>query len=431
MKTHLFPLFAFVAFANLCQSSLSSEDTASGKGQVGASHPESITTPKPTERPQPNAAEMKRTKFPDRAELTSLLPTATVGNGDKSRIIGIMKSALQGKELTIMGVGTSIMAGANASNFEKTSFSPLVYDWWVSKFPTAKFKFINAGMGASSAVYAVHRAERDMLKFNPDFTVIDYTASDRNFEPEGYEGLVRKMLIQRPHSAMLSIIQGGQTYAKVPEVHVAICDNYGIPILSVPQIVQPLLKSGRLVWKDWSTDTIHPSDSGHAMIADLIISYLEECYKEAATSFKPIVIGEIKPPVTKNGFAKSAVYDAASLVRLVPDDLGNWTTYRGTPFWNNSWAASSEGKPMVVKVRSKSLIFGYRKTVKPTNGKLIVKMDGKQLKEIDPNFPNGWGDFIPNETVFKEDIAEQHTIEFNYIGSPGEPIVIKYLLIAE
>jgi len=237
---------------------------------------------KPSQLPQSNTAEMKRSKFPDQAELTALLPTARVGKDDKSRIIGVMQSALQGRELMIMGIGTSIMAGANASDFKKTSLSPLVYDWWVSKFPMAKFNFINAGMGASSAVTAAHRAERDILNFNPDFTVIDYTASDRNFEPEGLEGLIRKMLIQRPQSAMLSIIQGGQNAPKVPEGHVAICENYGIPMLSVPQIFQPLLKSGRLAWADWSRDTIHPSDAGHKMIADLVISYLEECYKEGS-----------------------------------------------------------------------------------------------------------------------------------------------------
>jgi hypothetical protein len=351
-----------------------------------------------------------------------------VGKDDKLRIIGVMQRALQGKELTIMGIGTSIMAGANASDFKKTSLSPLVYDWWVSKFPTAKFKFINAGMGASSAVTAVHRAERDLLKYNPDFTVIDYTAGDRNFEAEGLEGLIRKMFIQRPQSAMLSIIQGGQNAPKVPETHIAICENYGIPMLSVPQIFQPMLKSGRLVWNDWSTDTIHPSDAGHKMIADLVISYLEMCYKEAATSSKHIEINELKPPVTPNGFAKSAVYDASS---LTPEDSGNWTPYRDGSGWNNSWAASAEGKPMVFKVKAKSFIFGYRKTIKPTNGKLIIKVDGQQLKEIDPNVPKGWGDFVPNETVFKEDRAEPHTIEFIYSGSPGEPILIKYLLIGE
>ena len=86
---------------------------------------------------------------------------------------------------------------------------------------------------------------------------------------------------------------------------------------------------------------------------------------------------------------------------------------------------------MVFKVKAKSFIFGYRKTVKPTNGKLIIKMDGKQIKEIDPNFRKGWGDFVPNETVFKEDLAKEHTIEFSYSGIPGEPILMKYLLIAE
>ena len=236
------------------------------------------------------------------------------------------------------------------------------------------------------------------------------------------------MLIHRPQSALLSIIQGGRNPPKVPEVHVAICENYGIPMLSVPQIFQPLIKSGRLDWQDWSSDTIHPSQSGHTMIADLVISYLEECYKEAVASSGPIEIGQLKPPVTPNGFAKSSVFDASS---LKPEDLGNWTPYRDGSGWDNSWAASSEGKPMLLKLKARSLIFGYRKTIKPTNGKLIVKMDGMVIKEIDPNFKNGWGDWVPNETVLKAEVAEPHTVEFIYSGSPGEPILIKYLLIAE
>jgi hypothetical protein len=371
---------------------------------------------------------VNRSKLPDRAELTALLPTAQVGKDDKSRIIGVMQSALQGKELTVMGIGTSIMAGANADDFKKTSLSPLIYEWWVGKFPNAKIKFINAGMGASSAVFAVHRADRDILKHNPDFTVIDYSGGEKNFEAEGFEGLIRKMFIQRPQSAVVSIIQGGQSHTQAPDVHVAICENYGIPVLSVPKIFQPLLKSGRIAWSDWSTDTIHPNNDGHRMIADLVISYLEECYKEAVKLAEPIKIAALNPPVTPNGFAKSAVYDASS---LKPADAGNWTPFLEKSGWNNSWAASAEGPPMVFKLKAKSLIFGYRKTIKPTNGKLIIKLDGQPFKEIDPNFKKGWGDWVPNDTVFKSDQAQDHTIEFIYSGNPGEPIMIKYLLIAE
>ncbi len=420
---HLLASFAVLSFS---QSTLCAQDKAPWSGPAAAA--ESASKPSTPAGTEPVAGETRNPKFPDRTELATLLPTATVGSAEKSRIIGVMKSALEGKELMVMGIGTSIMAGANANDFKKTSLSPLVYNWWVSKFPKTKINFFNAGIGASSAVYAVHRAERDILKFNPDFTVIDYAGGEKNFEAEGFEGLIRKMLIQRPQSAMLSIIECGKNPGMPSELHLAVCENYGIPVLSVPQVLQPMLKSGRLVWADWSADTIHPSNDGHAMIADLIISFLEVCYKEATASTTPVEIGELKPPVTKNGFAKSSVKDSSN---FTPESSGNWTPYHDSSSWNNSWAANAEGQPMVLKLKAKSLIFGYRKTIKPTNGKLIVKMDGQQIKEIDPNFKNGWGDWVPNETVFKADTAEEHTIEFVYSGSPGEPVLIKYLLIAE
>ncbi len=378
-----------------------------------------------------NAAELTTTKFPDKAELVSLLPTATINNGNKSGIISVMKRALEGKELTIAAIGGSITAGANATNFRKTSYSPLVYDWWVSKFPNAKFNYVNAGIGATTSVYGVHRAERDLLKFKPDFTMVDFTVNDnglRNECAESYEGLVRKILINRPQSALLSVAMFNSKMENVEDIHVAICRQYEIPMLSIKQLIEPMIKSGRLTWKDWSGDDVHPNQNGHTLIADLIINYLEDCYKEATSSPKAIKISKIKKPITKNGFEKSSVYDAAN---MKPTDLGDWSITHEPGYWSNSWVADSEGKPIMLKIKSKSLIVGYRKTIKPTNGKLIIKMDGIQLKEIDPNFPNGWGDYVQNETLFKEEKAKQHTIEFIYHGNPGEPTFIKYLLIAK
>ena len=378
-----------------------------------------------------SAAEITTTKFPDKVELVALLPTATINNGNKSRIISVMKRALEGNELTIAAIGGSITAGANATNFQKTSYSPIVYDWWVSKFPNAKINYINAGIGATSSVYGVHRAERDLLKFNPDFTMVDFSVNDNGIRKdcaESYEGLIRKILINRPQSAILSIAMFNSKMENVEDVHVTICRQYEIPMLSIKQVIEPMIKSGRLTWKDWSGDDVHPDQNGHDLIAALIISYLEECYKEATSSSKSIRISKIKNPITLNGFEKSYVYDT---VNLKPTDLGNWSITQEPGYWSNSWVADSEGKPMVLKIKSKSLIVGYRKTVKPTNGKLIIKLDGIQLKEIDPNFPNGWGDFVPNETLFKEEKAKQHNIEFIYNGSQGEPIFIKYLLIAK
>jgi lysophospholipase L1-like esterase len=371
------------------------------------------------------------TKFPNSDELVKLLPVATINKGEKTRIISVMKNALQGKELNICAIGGSITAGANASDFKKTSYLPLVYNWWVNKFPKAKFNYVNAGIGATTSIFGVHRAERDLLKFNPDFTMVDFTVNDNGIRKEcaeSYEGLIRKIFINRPQSAIVSIAMVNKKMENVEDVHVTICKQYEIPMLSVKQVIEPMLKSGRISWSDWSNDDIHPIDNGHTLIAGLIINYLEECYKEATTSTKRIKIDKIKKPLTKNGFENSSVFDAAN---LTPTDLGNWTSMQEKGYWLNSWAASSEGKSMLLNIKCKSLIVGYRKNVTPTNGKLIIKVDGIQSKEINPNFPNGWGAFIANETLFKDEKAKEHSVEFIYSGKDGEPIYIKNLLIAK
>jgi lysophospholipase L1-like esterase len=343
----------------------------------------------------------------------------------------MMKRAMEGKELTIAAIGGSITAGANASNFQKTSYSALVYNWWVAKFPEAKFKYVNAGIGATTSVYGVHRAERDLLKFNPDFTIVDFSVNDNGIRKEcaeSYEGLIRKIFINRPNSAILSIAMVDKKIENVEDAHSAICKQYQIPMLSVKQVIQPLIKSGRITWNDWSVDDVHPNDKGHELIADLIIAYLEECYKETSTLPKPYKIKKLVMPVTENGFQNSGVFDAVS---MIPANMGNWAITKETGYWKNSWITNSQGNPLIFNVKAKSLIIGYKKNTTFTNGRLFIKVDGLLVKELDPNFVNGWGSYIANELIFKNKKSTNHTIELEYKGNPGEPIFITYLLIAK
>lgn len=373
----------------------------------------------------------RQSTIPNKEELSKLLPAATLNKAERYRIIDVMRRAIEGGDFVVAAIGGSITAGANATEYRNNAYFPLVHKWWASKFLNAKFKYVNAGIGATSSVYGVHRAQRDLLHFNPDFTIVDFTVNDNGIRKEcaeSYEGLLRKILINNPKSALLSIAMVDKKMENVEDVHVAVCENYQIPLLSVKQIIEPMIKSGRFTWSDWSRDDVHPNDNGHKMIAELIICYLEECYKEALAGAKPSKTTKIAKPITQNGYQNSNVYDASN---FQVTNLGSWSISDEKGYWANSWSTTSSGEPMTLEIEAKSLIMGFRRDVNPISGRLIVKVDGKQIKEIDPNFVKGWGSFVANETLFKEERAKKHTVEFIYNGGQGAPILIKYLLIAK
>ena len=354
-----------------------------------------------------------------------------LNEGDHSRIVSVMQRAIKGERMVVAAIGGSITAGANASDFKTRSYSALVYQWWTDKFGNASIEYVNAGIGATTSIYGVHRAERDLLRYDPDFTIVEFSVNDNGLGArceESYEGLIRKILIHRPKSALLSIASVNRKLENVEERHLKICQHYGIPMLSVKRMLAPKIASRQVIWSDWSDDDVHPNDEGHAVMAGMIVDYLERCYREAVSGQKASFRKRLPAPLTANVFEHSEVRDAGN---LAPAEPGGWTVVSQQGYWDHSWSADCEERPLVFKLKARSIIIGYRKNIVPTKGKLIIKVDGVQVREIDANFPNGWGNYVENESVFRDDRSREHTVELTYVGEPGEPIYVKYLLVSE
>ena len=71
-----------------------------------------------------------------------------------------------------------------------------VFQWWEKTFPKAKLHYVNGGIGGTTSHYGVSRVVTDMLMYQPDFVVVDFSVNDEpeKFFQETYEGLVRRML---------------------------------------------------------------------------------------------------------------------------------------------------------------------------------------------------------------------------------------------
>ena len=71
-----------------------------------------------------------------------------------------------------------------------------VFQWWEKTFPKAKLHYVNGGLEVQLLIMGVSRVVTDMLMYQPDFVVVDFSVNDEpeKFFQETYEGLVRRML---------------------------------------------------------------------------------------------------------------------------------------------------------------------------------------------------------------------------------------------
>lgn len=115
--------------------------------------------------------------------------------GMMQRLKECMKRAKGGEKLTIGFLGGSITQGSLATEQEKT-YAYLVFTWWEKTFPQAEFSYVNGGIGGTSSHYGAARAVTDLLMYQPDFVVVDFTVNDEadSFFQETYEGVIRKLL---------------------------------------------------------------------------------------------------------------------------------------------------------------------------------------------------------------------------------------------
>lgn len=121
-----------------------------------------------------------------------------------SRLKNCMARAQRGEELTIGFLGGSITQGSLATEHENT-YAYRVFTWWKETFPNGKFHYVNGGIGGTTSHYGVSRAVTDVLMYQPDFVVVDFSVNDEpdEFFQETYEGVIRKLLQWKSEPAVV------------------------------------------------------------------------------------------------------------------------------------------------------------------------------------------------------------------------------------
>jgi lysophospholipase L1-like esterase len=145
--------------------------------------------------------------------------------------------------------------------------------------------FLNRGVSSNTVAHLQARWQKDTLDLKPDVLSILIGINDRHGSPELFETTYDKLL--------------ADTVAALPDVRLVICEPFQIPCSEKVRELQaiaarlaakhraPLVRfqrvfdeaNARVGGKYWIWDTVHPTYSGHQLMADEWVRTVEEFYR--------------------------------------------------------------------------------------------------------------------------------------------------------
>ena len=401
-----------------CQANGKFPSSAESKEGTPDSQPES-SSEIVSEDPNGNKVAEENPSLKELGITYNMLARSLVGGGDSQirlRIANVMRKAQNGEPITVACIGGSITQGFNASAEDK-KYPSLIKKWFEVNFPKAQVELINCGQGATGSIIGLHRAPDDLFPGKPDFVVVEFAKNDsRDFiEQTAYENLLRNILSQPQDCGVLSLCFFSDDGSNVEDIHEGFSGHYGIPQISVRNTVWPEIEAGRMKWSDYSNDTVHPLDRGHAIAAALVCDYLDGLLKNIDT------IGGSVEPITKSYLTSDTFKDAK---RLTPLNITVLSTGDFKVSDNAQWQfkdgfiAQGAKEGLKFEVTAKNIGFMWKMYIDGTGGTVDVYIDGTKIEnsgelkgELNADFSGGYGEYCNRAISFMGNTAEKHTIE--------------------
>ena len=361
-----------------------------------------------------------------------------------TRLKNLMKRAANGESLVIGFLGGSITQGSLSST-PKTCYAYLVYEWWKKSFPNAAFSFVNGGIGGTTSHYGGARAWKDVLRYRPDIVTVDFSVNDdaNEFFEETYEGTLRRLLAA-PSSPAVVVLNNVfyDTGKNAQDYHNRIADHYGIPHVSIKDIVYPDVESGKIVRADITPDNLHPNDKGHRLVADEICKLLDSIKAEVE---EETIAGEniegkstkteasvlLPAPLTENAYEHSRLIQIQDNEAILDGFLVDPIEKKGMlDIFKNGWTAAHTNDKISFEIECSSLAVQYRKSVQQPVPKAKAVIDGDEAHAVilDGNFTEDWGDCLYLEPLLHHAEKKVHRIEITI--TDAKDIVRPFYLVS-
>lgn len=339
---------------------------------------------------------------------------------DDSAVARVMKKAAAGQNITVAALGGSITEGFHSSCPQK-SYAGIMRKWWEDKFPNITIQYVNAGIGATDSYLGLHRARRDVLQFQPDFIIVDFTVNDQaeEFYGKSYERLIRTLLGAESNPAVVLLFMTMEDGTNAQEFHSKAGEKYKLPMISYGNVVLAEIEAGKYQWKDISPDDIHPNDRGHAIAGRLVCAYLDRIYDTYIINQKECAAK--KEEQIETGIAlqseEGKILDAAG---IIPISEAGWVKADLHPHLHEGWLGSSCAGSLEFELEFANFGITYLKSIEGAFGKAEIYIDGQCQAVLDGNFPDGWGNYGQSDEVYTSQDRQKHHVEIKVVETGKE-----------
>lgn len=316
--------------------------------------------------------------------------------GNTYRLEEKLAKAANGEKMTVAYIGGSITEGIGGD--AENCYAKLSFNYIAENYGTGEnVEYVNAGVSGTPSILGNLRVKKDVLDYNPDIVFVEFAVNDgmEQIYKESYESLVRTLLNSESKPAVMLLFTVTKTGHTCQEYMKQIGEHYELPMISVPDAINPEIEAGRMTWADYSNDEAHPNMEGHKLVAEFISNYFEQLKTRDAVD-----AGWEMNPLTKFGNP----YENALLAEVDYDNsneniqIGETGSFSVEPrsiadFGKGAWTYSGEGaEPLKMTVKGNSLFLVCRRNKISSMGKFEVYINGTKAATIDTNQADGWGD---------------------------------------
>jgi len=356
-------------------------------------------------------------------------------HGNTERIAKVLKKAENGNPITLGYLGGSITQGSLSSTPD-TCYAALTTKWWREQYPQTEITYINGGIGGTTSQFGAARADSDILAYEPDFVIIEFSVNDDNslFFRETYEGLVRKVYTSKTAPAVLLVhnifYEDGRN---AQDQHETVGRYYNLPCLSMKTSVYQAIAHGKIGVRDVTPDDLHPNDAGHALLSNLITNFLAKVQKEdvPAVTDTNRAAEALPKPITANAYQNSVRYQTYNSKPELKGFVADTQEQKHiTETFRRGFIGAKKGDAIRFEIEGTGIAVQYRKSVKHPACVAKVVLDGEEASAmtLDGNFDETWGDCLYITTVAKHMEDKKHTVEITV--TEGDESMVPFYLVS-
>ncbi len=349
-----------------------------------------------------------------------MLDTSILSEGTNGRLEQVLDKLDQGEEITIFTIGGSITEGAGAKNFTY-SYTDQFINRLLEAYPDSNMHYYNSGLGGTPSTLGLMRYERDVvtvMEGDPDLVIIEFAVNDYQ-EPtnaRAYESLVRTILEKENGPAVILLFSVFESKWNMQEQYISIGNHYGLPMVSIRDAIATAYTSNHLTDKEFFADIYHPTDYGHAIMADCLMELCKRVGAKGAGDIAPIPATDVKGCDFMGLRLVTASDNAGSVITP-----GSFTgkdnalqTYSRTAkaVFPDNWMHTADGgtDSFKVELTCKNILLSYKFSSATSFGKVCVYIDGKFVTTLNGYLKGGWNN-IETVLLLDEDTAAPHVLE--------------------